>query len=1300
VIVDEIHAIAGSKRGTHLALSLERLASLSAHPPVRIGLSATQKPLGAVADFLCGTRAAEPCTIVDTGHIRHRDLALEIPSSPLEAVMAGEVWEETYDRLAQLIAEHRTTLVFVNTRRMAERAARHLSERVGDEFVTSHHGSMSREKRFDAEQRLKDGALKALVATASLELGIDIGEVDLVCQLGTTRSISTFLQRVGRSGHGLGRTPKGRIFPLSRDELVEAVALVAAVKKGELDRICIPEMALDVLSQQIVATLANEEWSEDALYDLLRGAWPYRSLAREKFDQVVRMLADGFATRRGRRSAYIYRDAVNHRLRARPGARLTAVTCGGAIPDAADYEVRADPGGTFVGTVDEDFAVESLAGDIFQLGNTSWRVLRVETGTVRVADAHGQPPNIPFWMGEAPARTPELSRALSRLRAQAEQIIEGSARPTDAVNSLQRWLSVEMCCSPAAALQIAEYLSAAHAVFGALPTRDQLIMERFFDESGGMQLIIHAPYGSRLNRAWGLALRKRFCRQFNFELQAAATEDAIVLSLGETHSFALEDVWHYLKSESVREVLTQALLDAPMFTTRWRWTACCALALKRFHNGQKVPARLLRMQAEDLAAVVFPDQLACAENIRGRREIPDHPLVEQAIAECLHDAMDIDALEALLGRITAGDIQLLARDLTEPSPLAQEILTAKPYAYLDDAPLEERRTQAVISRRWLDPEKAADIGRLDPAAIAAVRDEAWPVANDADEFHDALMTLGFLSRDEVRCGLPTRAGGGAGDGYPTAIGSSWEALAEELATTGRAALLNGAGEQPSVWVATERLPQMLALFPDAACHPEVLIPEEFRKQTWTRDEALLEIVRGRLGGLGPVTLTDLAETLAIEAGEIDATLFRLEHEGFAMRGRFTRADGAEEWCDRRLLARIHRYTVGRLRREIEPVAASDYMRFLLQWQHLAPGTQLEGPRAIDAVMGAMQGFECPAAAWEQELLPSRIKGYAPVDLDNLCLSGRYVWGRLSPLRTSGDGERGVSPLKTTPIALVLRKDLASWRSLAGALKPEQLTIHARSVLGVIDTQGACFYDDLMDATGLLRAQLEHALAELVARGLIRSDSFQGLRALLAPAGGRRNARRGRRRRGTLVTSLDEVGRWVSMAAAPAGGADEAAIENFVWALLGRYGVVFRRLLARELSLAPWHAQLRVLRRLEARGEIRGGRFIAGPSGEQFALPEAVDELRAVRRRAGSGELVSVCAVDPANLIGILMPGPRLPALLGNRVLYRDGVPVALQIGKEVRLLGSIDDASEWTIRNALIRTNEPRPLHDRPRASG
>ena len=1286
VIVDEIHALVQSKRGSHLALSLERLDALVGRRATRIGLSATQKPIAAVAQFLSGEGETgsgslsddlamhftvapsesepdpvPPCAIIDIGHDRPRDLALELPPVPLDAVMSNAQWNLVYARIAALAEQHATTLVFVNTRRMAERAARHLGELLGKDHVAAHHGSLAKELRLEAEQRLKRGALKVLVATASLELGIDIGDVDLVCQIGSPRSIAAFLQRVGRAGHHVGGVPKGRLFPTSRDELLECVALLDAVRRGELDALRMPPAPVDVLAQHIVAEVAAREWHEDALYGLVRRAWPYAGLSREAFDGLLAMLAEGFSTRYGQRARYLHRDAVNGTLRARKGARLVAMQSGGAIPDVGDYAVLLEPQAIVIGTVNEDFAIESSAGDVFQLGNASYRVLRVESGLLRVEDAAGAPPTIPFWLGEAPGRTDELSASVSRLRETLQaQLQAGGEAGTTA------WLRETLGLDALTATQLVDYAGAQLAGFGLLPTQRHIALERFFDESGGTQLVIHSPYGSRINKAWGLALRKRFCRQFNFELQAAATEDAIILSLSTSHSFPLIDVMGYLHSATARDVLVQALLDAPLFPARFRWNATTALALPRFSGGRKVPPQLQRMKAEDLMATVFPDQVACLENIVGEREVPDHPLVAQTLWDCLHDAMDLDGWLALLRALEAGEVQVTARDLTGPSPFTAEVLAARPYAFLDDAPLEERRTRAVQARGLGEVRAAGDLGRLDPDAIAAAGEDAWPLAGNADELHEALMTLGAVRDDE-------------------ASAHGWQALLAALAEAGRATrLVLDAG---ALWVATERLPQLRALHPAAANLPKVAVPTRHAVD-WSREDALRELVRSRLSVSGVTRPDVLAAALAVPREDVDLALAALELEGYAMRGRFHPEADGEEWCERLLLARIHRNTLGRLRREIEPVEVRDYVRFLCDWQHVSPRARMQGPEALVGVLAQLEGFEAAAGAWESELLPARLGDYAITWLDELCAAGRIAWTRLRP-----GGEGGGTLVRAAPIVLVPRRALGHWARVAGAASGEgdaALSSRARKVEDCLRTRGALFFDELVEAARLLETELEDALAKLVARGRASCDSFSGLRALLLPAGKRPAgyARHGRR---ASLTGIADAGRWSlvhrQMDEEGAGTPDDpAALEHVARVLLRRYGVVCWRLLEREAAwLPPWRVLLREYQRLEARGEIRGGRFLSGVVGPQFALPEAVAALRAIRKRPYDGALVAVSASDPLNLVGSLLPGERVPRQPGARLLLRDGLPVATLVGGEFHPLPALAPGEEHAAKVALLR---------------
>jgi len=1145
VIVDEIHAVIGTRRGAHLAVTLERLQQVAEQPLLRLGLSATQKPIEEVARYLA---PQADVTIIDEGHRRAMDLAIEIPRSSLETVMSHEVWTEYYDRLTQLIHEHRTTLVFVNTRRMAERVARHLSERLGEDAVTAHHGSLSKDKRLDAESRLKNGQLKALVATASLELGIDIGHVDLVCQIGSPHRIATLLQRVGRSGHTVSGLPKGRVFPITRDDLIECAALLRSVKHGELDRIISQEAPLDVLAQQIVAESSCADYGEDELFALVRRAWPYRALDRDDFDDVLRMVSEGFATKRGRRGALVHRDEVNSRVRGRRGARMLAITSGGAIPEVADYRVVLEPDDTFVGTLNEDFAIESTAGDIFQLGNASWQIVQVGSGIVRVADAHGAPPTIPFWLGEAPARSDELSRAVSDFR--------------DAATSAD-WVTSETGLESAAAEEIVNYLTNARNALGAMPTQETLVLERFFDESGGMQLVLHAPFGSRINKAWGLALRKRFCRQFNFELQAAATEDAILLSLGPQHSFPLADVFRYLHPATARDVLIQAMLAAPLFQTRWRWNTTISLAIPRNRGGRKVPPPLQRAMSDDLMAAVFPDAAACPENLPGDRELPDHPLVNQTVRDCLEEAMDFEGLARVLTRIHAGEITCIARDTTEPSPLSHEILNAKPYAFLDDAPLEERRTQAVMTRRTT----SGDLGALDAAAIERVREEVRPDPRDADELHDALLTFGFLLADE------------------------FEGFFDELAESRRATRV---GE---LHIAAERLPELRALH---TVDTDLVAPKS-REKLWPREEALVELIRGRLQLVGPTTAAALADSLSVDESDVNNALLKLESEGVVLRGSFE--SRGQEWCDRRLLARIHRYTLNRLRAEIEPVTAQDFMRFLFAWQHATPSSRLTGLDGLRAVIAQLDGFEIAANAWEKQILPLRIDRYEPALLDQLCFSGEVGWAKVNSGVVISAHPHGAAPF--------------------------ELSDRAQKIVNILTTRGASFSRDLND---------DEALDELIDAGLVTCDGFITRRA----------------------------GRWSLLAPA------EPDVEAQAWTLLRRYGIVFRRLLTRETDAAPWRELARIYRRLEARGEIRGGRFVTGVSGEQFALPDAVEKMREIRRTPHEGRVIVISAADPLNLVGVLTTGDRVRAIPQTKIAYRDGVAVSYMEGDFLRVIADSD----------------------------
>ena len=1321
VIVDEIHAVAGDKRGSHLLLSLERLEAVVAKPPVRIGLSATQKPLDEIAHFLTGADR-EPPAVVDVGHRRQMDLAVEVPRSELGPIATNEIWGEIYDRLAELAQQHRSTLVFVNTRRQAERVALHLGERLGEDAVAAHHGSMARKLRLDAENRLKNGKIKLLVATASLQLGIDIGFVDLVCQLESSRAIAVALQRIGRAGHWRGAIPKGRLFAVTRDDLVECAALIRAIHQGDLDRVIIPDAPLDILAQQIVAECAAREhrsapevgtdWmglearahilqsgcDEDELFALVRRAYPYRNLTREQFDRVLQMLSEGIAAKRGRYGAYLHHDRVNKRLRSRRGARMTAITSGGAIPETALYSVVSMPDGTVVGTVDEDWAVESLAGDIFLLGNTSWRIQRIESATGRVLaeDAHGQPPNIPFWRGEAPARTAELSLNVAELRRRVSDLMgemspaeftswvsgeglnsagvqhpaltkdgEGWGTPHSAVE----WLKQQCGLDESGAQQLIQHILNGRAVLGEVPTQQTIIAERFFDEGGGMQLIIHAPFGARINKAWGLALRKRFCRSFNFELQAAATDNGLNISLAEQHSFPLADVFNFLQSETVKEVLEQAVLTgSPIFQTRWRWDANRSLALLRYQGGKRVPPQIQRIRGDDLLASVFPDVAACGENIEGDIQIPDHPLVDEVMKDVLHETMDLDGLRNVLEGIRSGAIRTIAVDTPVPSQFSHEILNANPYAYLDDAPLEERRARAVSLRQTLPQSVLEEVGKLDPAAIEQVREEAWPDVRDADELHDALYTLVALPE------MTTARSFGEYKGPA-------RAYFDQLCAAGRTTVVTVDDE--CFWVSAERAKTFRAAYPSTIFESAVA---ETEKDDPSHSDAVHSVVQGWMQHIGPVTAAQLATKLHLHPEEVFQALLRLEASGTVLRGWYALprpSDGSAtlngqqlttdvEFCERRLLARIHRLTVGKLRKEIEPATPAQFMRWLLRWQHVEPGSQAVDELGMLEVIRQLQGFEIPANAWERDVLAHRLRKYDPELLDQLCLSGAVGWGRLSPhpatieIKNDGQRTRRIVPTSVAPIAFFLREE-ADWMAInphlgVGALSDSGddtysgLGNNARSVFEFLRQRGASFFPDVVRASGKTKPEVESALWELVAAGLVTADGFESLRLLLEHR----------------TSKARQSGRWSLLY--PIELADRAkAIEATCWMLLRRYGVVFRELLARETMVPKWRELCLAFRRLEDRGEIRGGRFVTGFIGEQFALPVAVESLRANRREQPDGHTVAISAADPLNLVGIVVPGERTPAISGRYVRFRDGIVVSNESDEADQLKAAAGD---------------------------
>ncbi|HEX4155935.1 MAG TPA: DEAD/DEAH box helicase [Acidobacteriaceae bacterium] len=1307
VIIDEIHAIADDKRGSHLALSLERLDALVCGEnrlspgamltglsvaPQRIGLSATQNPISLVASFLVGSAPErQSATIIQVGQRRTLDLAIEVPSEELGSLTTTSMWTEIYDKLAALALEHRSTLVFVNTRKFVEKISFELAARLGPEAVAAHHGSLSRALRLDAEQRLKNGQIKILVATASLELGIDIGNVDLVCQIATTRAVSVAMQRIGRAGHWRGAIPKGRLFATTRDDLLEQSALIRKMRAGELDLLEIPEAPIDVLMQQIVAACGAESWDETALFNVIRRAWPYRNLTREHFEEILSLLHNGIESSRGRYGAYLLRDRVQGQLHARRGARMIAISNGGAIPDTSLFAVMLQPENVQIATLDEHFAVDSSPGDVVLLGNTSWRIQRIEPqGKVLVEDAHGAPPTIPFWEGEAPQRTSVLSDGVSDLRAEID-LRTRNVKPSEVhttnleVAACAAWLQHECGVNESAARQLIAYIVSGRAVLGAVPSKTTIIAERFFDEGGGQQLILHAPFGGRLNKAWGLALRKRFCRGFNFELQAAATDNGINISLAEQHSFPLADVFQFLTEQTARNLLEQACIPSPLFKNRWRWAAGRSLQLLRMQKGKRVAPQIQRTRSDDLLASVFPHASACPETMVGDIVIPDHPLVREVMRDTLSEAMDIDGLNEVLRGIAVGTIRCLAVDTPVPSQFAHELINAMPYSFLDDADAEARRARAVTLRRTPPDNITEGAGRLDQAAIDTVREQLWPDIRDEHELHDLLLSL-------IALPLPFLEPGGAGKRNT----QHWPLFFNRLRQQNRAALLEFNGEP--AWVAAERLPDAAILWSTSS--------EEAQS---TPDAAAIQLVQGWLQLLGPTTAACLGSITHLDPRPLHQALLAMEMQGLAMRGVFERPKPADdapyeiEWCERRILQRIHRLMLRSLRQRVEPVTVAVFMRWLLDWQRLAPNqnpvAQLTGEEGVLAAIEQLEGFEAPAAEWERSLLPARVAHYDPRWLDNLCLAGIVGWGRLSPhpawlksvtsdnTPSTTKTPRRVIPTSAAPITFFLRES-SEWLHATLASKridettlAQSLSSEAQQIRSLLTQHGAAFTADLQRLSGLTKLQTTTALWELATAGLASADGFDQLRAMMDP-----------RRKSLAVAQTPAVslrkraaarttaGRWSLLwdPAAPhlntqqttakrlahateaerefiiqsARHAD-AALEAHARILLARYGILFRELLARESNAPKWRDLLPMLRRLEARGEVRGGRFVTGPFGEQFALPEAADSLRASRAQLSSA-IIPVAASDPMNLIGVLLPGERVPATPGRQLLFRNG----------------------------------------------
>jgi ATP-dependent helicase Lhr and Lhr-like helicase len=1279
VIVDELHALAGNKRGAHLAITLERLERLvvaqSAARPARIGLSATLNPIEELGRFLTGAevdadgnRCERPCWIVRAGDgPRQMDLQVLAPGPELGPLATHPHWDAVYDRIAELIGAHRTTLVFTLSRRWAERVALALQKRLGQDAVMAHHGSLARAERLLAEQRLKRGELRAIVATASLELGIDVGAVDLVCQIDSPKSISAAIQRIGRSGHALGQTPKGRIFAMTLDDLLECGAAVRAMRSGHLDQVEIPTGCLDVAAQQIVAIAADEgQIAEAELLRILRRAHNFSSLEPAQLRALLEQMAAELPERIQGAYPKIFYDRTGGWVRPRRGARIAAITSGGTIPEAGNYDVVIESQQRKIGDVEEDFAQESVRGDVFALGSMPWQIQRISRGRLMVEPAPGMQPSLPFWMAEAAGRTPAISREICDLRHEI-------ARRLSDPEAAQRFLENECAMEPPAAAQAVDYVRRGLDALGAIPDERTIIAERFFDGLGGTQIVIHSPLGMRVNRGFGLALRKRLCQSFDFEIQASAIDDGVLLALNSRHSFPLEEVFTFLNSRTVRDLLVQALLAAPMFEVRLRHTATRALSIMRNSKGRKVPAWIQRLRAQDLTIALFPQQQACQDNRPPHVEIPDHFIIQEAIRECLEESTDIKRLCALLAGIEDGTVRTAAVDSIAPSVFAQRLLLAWDYSFLDDGERANRRSRSVMMNRGMaeDVLRTEDLSEmLAREALARVAAEAAGIApgrqaRDADELYELIRAHGGLSADEIGERV-------AGDSA-TLIG--------ELAASRRVVQINPAHRQGSVWIAAEDAALFAAAYPEAIASGDAAIPAA---GAIDGDTAREEIVRRALRTSGPVEPPMLADRLGIQIAEVRRHLAALEAKGAVFRGRFTRAD-SESWCDRYNLERIHRLTLEKIRSEVEPCEDHEYAAFVLRWHHIGGSDAPSGVEGVAAVLDQLGGVALDTELWERAIIPARVPDYRPEHLDMLCLSGQVMWVARS--RSAGE--------VPSRIAFVPRDRpyLSRRRVETDAAQPEDPKELA--VLKVLQAGGALYLDQVAIRAELSERDVLRALWSLAAGGWTTNDGFAPIRlmagapdvqqALQAPPD-RKLSRYDAGLRARLKSSLG--GRWVAIGGHERDGAPAGSQElerEFAMALLRRHGIVMREVLAAEEG-ASWSEMVFTLRRLEYSGTIRRGYFVRSLAGEQYALPEALELLRAIKTTGASPEpIAALSAVDPANPFGAAIPGCGIAREPGNVVVIAGGRVIMGLAGRDLISFKELDGAQFSAAIGAILK---------------
>ncbi|HEY3281818.1 MAG TPA: ATP-dependent helicase [Armatimonadota bacterium] len=1353
VIVDEIHAVSDNKRGVHLSVSLERLEHLVGHRVQRVGLSATQRPVEEIARFLSGWEGGEPrsCEVVNLGARKQLDVQVVTPVDSFAEATHDAVWAATYDTLDSLVRRHATTLVFANSRYKTERTALRLTELSESDpiAVGAHHGSMSKKVRLEMEDRLKAGRLQALVATSSLELGIDVGSIDLVCQVESPKSVSRGLQRIGRAGHLLQATSKGRLLAMHRDDLMESAVLVRALHEGELDTVRVPTNCLDVLAQQVVGAVVADEWGADALFDLVRRSHCFRSLPRQEFDDVLSMLS-GEVVLDMEQPPYpkILWDRVNGRLYPERGARMLAYRSSGVIPDVADYDVYLQEKKTVVGQLDEGFVEELRGGDIFILGSSSWRVLGIEKGRVMVEAVYGLAPTIPYWTGDRDSRTFDLGLMVGRFRGEAQERL---GQPDTAA-----WLREAVHVDEQGAENLETYLLEQRAVTGALPTDRHLIVEEFRDALGQQQVVLHSCFGIRVNDAWAMALSEALKRQTGLRVQTVTVDDGILVTAPPGASLDAASLPGLVTSANVEELLRAALWESPLFASRFRHNAVRSLMVLREYQGRKTPVWLQGMRAAALLE-------AC-------RRLPDFPLLRETMRECLYDSLETPGLRQVLAWREAGELAVSVVKTSVPSPFCHALLLLGQTGEMGSVPARERRTRVLhlhreILKQILDEDSLKNL--LDESAVEEVEGKLQYTApqrraRSESELLRVLTEVGDVTDDpdsEAWVGL--RVQGPPGDllqrlqadgrACRVPIPSAESSRRRWIATTSFA-LFRDAFALPLEPDAVERrllkllyergplaaeslaeaggtrarLDRLMAAYQvlelpggegDRYAVAEAWVPVQLLEPKLAREEARSALLLRFLRSRGPVTRYDILERYGLPSRAVEAALEALHDDGTVARGEYLPSRSSPQWCYRPNLEEIHRLTLDRLRREMEPAAPEEHADFLLRWQHRHPQTQLRGPEGLRAVLAQMQGVETFQGLWETELLAGRVADYDPSLLDRLCYGGEVVWRRLSNDR-----------MKRGQLGFCLRRD-QPWMLQPAVAAPADCSAwddDLPQVCGVLRQhlreRGSCFYDDLLEATGLQEGLARRGIWHLAWTGEATNESYESVRHAHITSGLSGSYDLATRPTDSDVTldlilrhmegrRLDpRLGRWVATERLCSDGQrgvpEEEAAHQWAQLLLARHGVVTREIAARECAAPAWKPLRRALVKLELQGKVRRGHFIRELSGEQYALPEAVEALREAKLRApsngnGAGSEEPILAVnvcDPANPYGSLYPLTdsngeeigRFQRIPGKTLVLRAGVPLLLWDGG-IRVLHPLSRCEARQAMEALIARQQSPP---------